>query len=98
MAKPSSPILSLLISIGAFIRPLSNKFIGDVSEKKEKGRLIGPTLSCLLGLQYQSLKFGVRFWYETGRLTLPSKIRKSSLAKLLCRYMNPKVQPCFGLF
>ena len=72
MAKPSSPILSLLMSIGAFIRPLSNKFIGDVSENKEKGRLIGPTLSCLLGLQYQSLEIASGMRLAAGRLTLPS--------------------------
>jgi peroxidase len=76
-------------------------FLGAVSENKETGRLVGPTLSCLLGLQYQGLKFGDRFWYETdedpadftfGQLM---EIRKTSLAKLLCRNMNdtPKIQP-----
>jgi len=76
-------------------------FVGAVSEKKAEGRLVGPTLSCLLGLQFQGLKFGDRFWYETdegpadftfGQL---AEIRKSSLAKLLCRNMvdTPKVQP-----
>lgn len=76
-------------------------FLASVSEKKEDNALVGPTLSCLLGLQFQGLKFGDRFWYETaegpGDFTHNqlSEIRKTTLSKLLCRNMNdtPKIQP-----
>jgi len=76
-------------------------FVGAVSENKEAGRLVGPLLSCLLGIQFQGLKFGDRFWYETSEspadfsMAQLSEIRKTSLAKLLCRNMNdtPKIQP-----
>jgi peroxidase len=77
-------------------------FLAAVSETRidEEG-LVGPTLKCLLGLQYQSIKFGDRFWYETaqspGDFTFGQlgEIRKSSLAKVLCRNMNdtPRIQP-----
>lgn len=76
-------------------------FLAAIAEHKEGEGLVGPTLKCLLGLQFQALKFGDRFWYETemapadftfGQLM---ELRKSSLAKILCRNMNdtPKVQP-----
>lgn len=76
-------------------------FLGAVSEFKDGDGLVGPTLKCLLGLQYQSMKFGDRFWYETsqspGDFTFGQimEVRKTSLAKLLCRNMNdtPKIQP-----
>ena len=41
-------------------------FVAGVSENKEDGAIVGPTFSCLLGLQFQHLKFGDRFWYETA--------------------------------
>ena len=40
--------------------------MAGVSENKEDGSIVGPTFSCLLGLQFQQLKFGDRFWYETS--------------------------------
>ena len=39
-------------------------FLAAVAEKKEGDGLVGPTLKCLLGLQFQALKFGDRFWYR----------------------------------
>jgi len=76
-------------------------FVASVSEQKLDDALVGPTLACLLGIQYQATKFGDRFWYETAEL--PSdfthgqlrELRKSSLSKLLCRNMNetPTIQP-----
>jgi len=76
-------------------------FVAMMTENKEEGSLLGPTLNCVLGLQFQHLKFGDRFWYETsdfpanftpGQL---SEIRKITLAKFLCRTMadTPTIQP-----
>ena len=72
-----------------------------MSENKEEGSIVGPTLNCILGVQFQHLKFGDRFWNETkdfpanftpGQL---SEIRKMSLSKFLCRTMTdtPQIQP-----
>ena len=76
-------------------------FSAMVAEFKSDGALIGPTLNCLLGLQFSDLKFGDRFWYETSDLPAaftPAQLielRKTSLAKLLCRNLanTPKMPP-----
>jgi len=76
-------------------------FVAGVSEFKEENSQLGPTLSCILGLQFQHLKFGDRFWYETsdfpanftpGQL---AEIRRITLSQFLCRTMidNPQIQP-----
>ena len=28
--------------------------------------MVGPTASCLIGMQFEVLKFGDRFWFETS--------------------------------
>jgi peroxidase len=76
-------------------------FSAIVAEIKPDGTMIGPTLNCLLGLQFSDLKFGDRFWYETqegpGAFTPAqlTEIRKTSLGKLLCRNLadTPQMPP-----
>lgn len=76
-------------------------FLASIAEIKQGNALVGPTLQCLLGLQFQSMKFGDRFWYETAQAPADftfgqlMELRKTSLAKILCRNMNntPKIQP-----
>jgi len=69
-------------------------FTGLVSETKLKGSMTGPTLACLLGLQFSHLRKCDRFWYETEDPNLrftPAQlqtIRSSSIAGLLCRNMD----------
>lgn len=41
-------------------------YIGGVSEKHFTDAAIGPTFSCLVGIQYYHAKFGDRYWYEHG--------------------------------
>lgn len=41
-------------------------FSAAVSEFKQDGAIIGPTLTCLIGNQFRDLKLGDRFWYETA--------------------------------
>lgn len=55
-----------------------------------KGRLLGPTLTCLIADQFLRLKIGDRFWYETYDPTIGftieqlTEIRKTSLAGVIC--------------
>ena len=42
-------------------------FVAVVSERPMRGALVGPTLACLLGRQFNRFKFGDRFWYETAQ-------------------------------
>ncbi|CAK9293337.1 unnamed protein product [Gordionus sp. m RMFG-2023] len=69
-------------------------WIGGISEMPMEGALIGPTFSCIVGIQFRKLRFGDRFWFENeyipGVVEYPftpeqlQEIRKSSLAKVIC--------------
>ncbi|XP_049875791.1 peroxidase-like [Pectinophora gossypiella] len=54
------------------------------------GRLLGPTLTCLIADQFLRLKVGDRFWYETDdpevafTLEQLTEIRKTTLAGVIC--------------
>lgn len=63
---------------------------GVLSERPALGTVFGPTLSCMLALQFANLRNGDRFWYENdippSSLSLDQlqAIRRSTLAGLLC--------------
>ena len=65
-------------------------FTGLMSEERLEGSLVGPTLACLLALQFKNLRRCDRFWYETGEEHLRfsadqlAEIRSVSLAGVLC--------------
>jgi len=69
-------------------------FTGLLAETKLNGALTGPTLACLLGLQFSHLRKCDRHWYETGDETLKfsedqlAEIRSVSMAGLICRNMD----------
>ncbi|KAG7302968.1 hypothetical protein JYU34_012963 [Plutella xylostella] len=64
--------------------------IGGALEKAATGAVVGPTLACVLALQFANLKKSDRFWYEND--IPPSSfspeqlaaLRRVSLAGLLC--------------
>ncbi|CAK1544357.1 unnamed protein product [Leptosia nina] len=64
-------------------------YTGALAENP-RGRLLGPTLTCLIADQFYRLKVGDRFWYETDdpeiRFTLEQlhEIRKTTLAGIIC--------------
>jgi hypothetical protein len=39
-------------------------FSGGISETPLPGAVVGPVFNCIIGLQFQNLKFGDRFYYE----------------------------------
>ena len=65
-------------------------FTGIMSETQMAGSMVGPTLSCLLSLQFRNLKKCDRFWYETDDMNLKfseaqlSAIREVRLSSVLC--------------
>jgi peroxidase len=73
-------------------------FPGLLSERKLAGALTGPTLACLIGLQFSHLRKCDRFWYESGNhvvkfsLDQLTELRGTSLAGLICRNMDDNSQ------
>ena len=39
-------------------------FTGILTESHVAGSNVGPTLDCLIGDQFQKLKYGDRYWYQ----------------------------------
>lgn len=64
--------------------------IGGLSETPSLGTVFGPTLSCLLAIQFANLRISDRFWYENdlppSSLSLEQlqAVRRVSLSGLLC--------------
>lgn len=51
-------------------------FTGGLSEKPNRGALVGPTFGCLVGRQFHYLRRGDRYWYEND--IPPSAITKGA--------------------
>nr|UYM80454.1 mantle peroxidase-like protein [Terebratalia transversa] len=73
-------------------------FTASVSERPVPGALVGPTLVCLLGLQFHLLKYGDRFWYENEVTGFSpeqlNEIKKTSLARIYCDTLDiDHIQP-----
>ncbi|CAH1274733.1 PXDN [Branchiostoma lanceolatum] len=62
-------------------------FSGALSEEPVANAVVGWTFANLMGLQFQKLRRGDRFWFENeGQFTLDqlAEIKKTSLARILC--------------
>ncbi|XP_078588034.1 chorion peroxidase-like [Branchiostoma floridae x Branchiostoma japonicum] len=62
-------------------------FAGGLAEKSVPGGVVGPTFACLIGLQFQELRVGDRFWFEnSGQFTTDqlAEIKNTTLARILC--------------
>ncbi|ODN04056.1 Peroxidasin [Orchesella cincta] len=76
-------------------------FSGALAEYPQEGAVVGPTFGCLLGIQFQKLKNGDRFWYENdlppSAFTLEQlqEMRKVTLGRIICDNSNAvdEVQP-----
>jgi peroxidase len=64
--------------------------IGGLSEKPILGSVFGPTLTCMLAIQFANLRISDRFWYENdlppSSLSIEQlqAVRRVSLSGLLC--------------
>jgi len=69
-------------------------YSGLLSETKRDGTQTGPTLACIIGLQFRHLRHCDRFWYESGDPRVGfspqqlKEIRSMTLTSLLCRNMD----------
>jgi len=65
-------------------------FSAGLAEYPLPGAAVGPTFTCIIGIQMYNLKYGDRFWFEhkdqVGSFTPDQlvEIRKASLAKIMC--------------
>ncbi|KJH50715.1 animal hem peroxidase [Dictyocaulus viviparus] len=73
-----------------------------LAEKPVRGSLVGPTLGCILALQYQKVTQGDRFWFANNigeeAFTLPQLQAITSgtkMANIMCKFLgiNARVQP-----
>ncbi|CAG0890251.1 unnamed protein product [Darwinula stevensoni] len=61
-----------------------------ISERPLPGAMVGPTLACLIGLQFRDLRLGDRFWYENSgwpssfTIEQLNEIRKIKLSRIVC--------------
>lgn len=65
-------------------------FSAGLAEYPLPGAALGPTFTCIVGIQMFNLKYGDRFWFEHGNQVgsfTPNQLqelRKTNLAKLIC--------------
>ncbi|XP_046580897.1 chorion peroxidase-like [Haliotis rubra] len=65
-------------------------FPGAISERPLPGGIVGPTVACIIGTQFQLLKEGDRFWYETAmdpvRFSIGQlrSLQSVTIAKVVC--------------
>jgi len=69
-------------------------FTGLLAEKRLPGALTGPTLACIIGLQFKHIRKCDRYWYETSDSKIRfseqqlQELRSSNLASLICKNME----------
>ncbi|XP_071091009.1 myeloperoxidase-like [Haliotis cracherodii] len=75
-------------------------FPGAISERPLPGGVVGATIACIIGNQFQLLKEGDRFWYETAMDPVRFSVGQSrslqsvTIAKVVCVNARlPVIQP-----
>ena len=73
-------------------------FVGGLTENHLRDKVVGPTFSCIFKEQFESLRFGDRFFYtHRGRFSTKQlkEITKISMSKILCNnlYSMVSIQP-----
>lgn len=69
-------------------------FPGAMTERPLQGGLVGPTLACIIGIQFRQLRKCDRFWYENQNPEVKfteaqlAEIRKVTLAKIVCENLE----------
>ncbi|XP_013100427.2 uncharacterized protein LOC106082459 [Stomoxys calcitrans] len=69
-------------------------FPGAMTERPLQGGLVGPTLACIIGIQFRQLRKCDRFWYENQNPEVKfteaqlAEIRKTTLAKITCENLE----------
>ncbi|XP_055851679.1 uncharacterized protein LOC129915962 isoform X2 [Episyrphus balteatus] len=69
-------------------------FPGSMTERPLQGGLVGPTLACIIGIQFRQLRKCDRFWYENENPEVKfseaqlAEIRKTTLAKIICENLE----------
>jgi Animal haem peroxidase. len=56
--------------------------VGGILENPEFGVVLGPTFTCLLALQFISIRNGDRFWYEND--IPPSSFTRGNYLSIFC--------------
>ena len=62
-------------------------WVGGLAEQKISGGQVGPTFACIMGLTFQRLRDGDRFWFEHPHIFTyqqRAQLRKTSLSKVIC--------------
>ena len=72
-------------------------WVGGLAESRLSGAQVGPTFACILGITFQRLRDGDRFFYKNPYVFTPfqlNEIKKTSLAKVICNNADdiPEVQ------
>lgn len=62
-------------------------FSAGLAEYPLPGAAVGPTFTCIIGIQFYNLKYGDRFWFEHGYL--PSSFTPGNLPQTKFNQTNP---------
>ena len=65
-------------------------YVGGLSERPAPEAVVGPTFGCIIGTQFERLKFGDRFFYDHAnqagsfKSSQLKEIKKTTLAGIIC--------------
>ncbi|ESP01483.1 hypothetical protein LOTGIDRAFT_172652 [Lottia gigantea] len=76
-------------------------YIGGLSEDPVTDGIVGPTFACIIGQQFNNLKFGDRFWFENAQSSGFSQgqmnaIRNLTFSRVICDTAKIERIPTFA--